>query len=49
VPFFVVDRAVGASGAQPPAVLLDLLRRARPEPAPVPVVAGGERCGPAGC
>jgi predicted DsbA family dithiol-disulfide isomerase len=29
VPFFVVDRAVGASGAQPPEVLVHLLRRAR--------------------
>src|SRR3712207_1039332 len=27
VPFFVVDRAIGAAGAQPPEVLLDLLRR----------------------
>ena len=27
VPFFVVDRALGASGAQPPEVLADLLRR----------------------
>ena len=26
VPFFVVDRRVGAAGAQPPAVLRELLR-----------------------
>jgi predicted DsbA family dithiol-disulfide isomerase len=29
VPFFVVDRAVGASGAHPPEALLELLRRGR--------------------
>jgi predicted DsbA family dithiol-disulfide isomerase len=28
VPFFVVDRAIGASGAQPPEVLAELLRQA---------------------
>jgi predicted DsbA family dithiol-disulfide isomerase len=27
VPFFVVDRAIAASGAQPPEVLGELLRR----------------------
>ena len=27
VPMFVVDRAIGASGAQPPEVMLELLRR----------------------
>ena len=31
VPFFVVDRAYGASGAQPPEALLELLRRAKAE------------------
>lgn len=49
VPFFVVDRAFGASGAQAPEVLLDLLRRgwdARPRMA---VVADGAACGPDGC
>ncbi len=30
VPFFVVDRKVGASGAQPPEALLELLREAWP-------------------
>ncbi len=49
VPFFVVDRRIGASGAQSPEVLLDLLRRARTEPPPVPVIATGEACGPDGC
>jgi predicted DsbA family dithiol-disulfide isomerase len=29
VPFFVVDRAYGASGAQPPETLLELLRQAK--------------------
>jgi predicted DsbA family dithiol-disulfide isomerase len=49
VPFFVVDRALGASGAQPPEVLGEMLRRgweARPRLA---VVADGEACGPDGC
>ena len=31
VPFFVVDRRFGASGAQPPDVLLKLLREAWPQ------------------
>ncbi|HEX2104740.1 MAG TPA: DsbA family oxidoreductase [Solirubrobacteraceae bacterium] len=49
VPFFVVDRALGAAGAQPPEVLSEMLRRgweARPRLA---VVADGEACGPDGC
>ena len=33
VPFFVADRAVGASGAQPPEILRRLLDQARPEAA----------------
>jgi predicted DsbA family dithiol-disulfide isomerase len=45
VPFFVVDRRFGASGAQPPEVLLELLRQAQP----VEVVADGATCGPDGC
>jgi predicted DsbA family dithiol-disulfide isomerase len=49
VPFFVVDRAFGASGAQPAEVLTDLLRRAHAERAAIPVVAGGDACGPDGC
>ena len=48
VPFFVVDRAFGASGAQPPDVLGDLLRHAW-EARPVEVVATGESCGIDGC
>jgi predicted DsbA family dithiol-disulfide isomerase len=49
VPFFVVDRALGASGAQPPEVLGELLVQgwaARPRMA---VVADGEACGVDGC
>ena len=46
VPTFVVDRALGVSGAHPPEALLELLREgwARRPPAPV-VLAGGEACG----
>jgi predicted DsbA family dithiol-disulfide isomerase len=49
VPFFVVDRAMGAAGAQPPEVLGELLRRGWATRAPIPVVTGGEACGPDGC
>lgn len=45
VPFFVVDRAVGASGAHPPDALLELLRQARAANPPIPVVAAGDTCG----
>jgi predicted DsbA family dithiol-disulfide isomerase len=46
VPTFVVDRALGVSGAHPPDALVELLREgwSRRAPAPV-VVAGGEACG----
>ena len=43
VPFFVVDRGFGASGAQPPEVLVGLLQRAREAQPPLTVVAG-EAC-----
>jgi predicted DsbA family dithiol-disulfide isomerase len=49
VPFFVVDRALGAAGAQPPEVLGELLRRAWDARPKVTVVAGGESCGVDGC
>ena len=50
VPFFVVDRALGASGAQPPEVLGELLRRGWEARQPVvQVVADGDACGPDGC
>jgi predicted DsbA family dithiol-disulfide isomerase len=49
VPFFVVDRAFGASGAQSPEILGELMRRAWEARPKVQVVAGGEACGPDGC
>jgi predicted DsbA family dithiol-disulfide isomerase len=49
VPTFVVDRALGASGAHPPEQLLKLLREGWANRAPVSVVTGGETCGPDGC
>lgn len=45
VPFFVVDRAIGASGAHPPGQLVELLRQARAANPPIPVAAAaGETC-----
>jgi predicted DsbA family dithiol-disulfide isomerase len=49
VPFFVVDRAFGASGAQPPEVLQGLLERAWEARPAVEVVTTGESCGVDGC
>jgi predicted DsbA family dithiol-disulfide isomerase len=50
VPFFVVDRAVGASGAQPPEVLRGMLEQAHEMAQPkLDVVAEGQVCGPDGC
>jgi predicted DsbA family dithiol-disulfide isomerase len=50
VPFFVVDRAVAASGAQPAEVLRGMLDQAWAAAHPqVPTVVGGEACGPDGC
>ncbi len=49
VPTFVVDRAIGVSGAHPPEALLALLREGWAKRAPVSVVAGGESCGVDGC
>jgi predicted DsbA family dithiol-disulfide isomerase len=49
VPTFVIDRALGASGAHPPAALLDLLRQGWSARVPVPVIAEGETCGVDGC
>jgi predicted DsbA family dithiol-disulfide isomerase len=42
VPTFVVDRAIGASGAHPPDQLRDLLRRGWARRAGVSVLTGGE-------
>jgi predicted DsbA family dithiol-disulfide isomerase len=44
VPFFVVDRAIGASGAHPPEALAELLRQARAANPPIPVAAAGDTC-----
>jgi predicted DsbA family dithiol-disulfide isomerase len=44
VPFFVVDRAVGASGAHPPEALLELLRQGHAANRPIPVTAAGDTC-----
>jgi predicted DsbA family dithiol-disulfide isomerase len=44
VPTFVVDRALGASGAHPPQALLQLLHQGWEQSQPVPVIAGGESC-----
>jgi predicted DsbA family dithiol-disulfide isomerase len=52
VPFFVVDRKYGVSGAQPADVLRQVLDKAWAERAPlIPVVGGGDAtvCGPDGC
>jgi predicted DsbA family dithiol-disulfide isomerase len=49
VPFFVVDRAIGAAGAQPPEVLEELLRRALPAEPAIPTVVGGDACDVDGC
>jgi predicted DsbA family dithiol-disulfide isomerase len=44
VPTFVVDRAIGASGAHPPEALNELLRQGWERRQPVTVIAGGETC-----
>jgi predicted DsbA family dithiol-disulfide isomerase len=55
VPFFVIDRKYGVSGAQPPQALLQVLEQAWNESHPVPTLAtiGGSDdegvCGPDGC
>jgi predicted DsbA family dithiol-disulfide isomerase len=49
VPFFVIDRAIGVPGAQPPELLVKALERAWKARRPLTVVKGGEACGPEGC
>ena len=54
VPFFVVDRRYGVSGAQPAEQLLAVLERAWTEGRPLTMVPadgvdGGDACGPDGC
>ena len=52
VPFFVIDRTYGVSGAQPADQLLQVLDRAWNETHPLTVVGSGgdaAACGPDGC
>jgi predicted DsbA family dithiol-disulfide isomerase len=51
VPTFVIDRALGASGAQPPDALLALLRQGWAARTPQPAIVGGDgdACGVDGC
>jgi predicted DsbA family dithiol-disulfide isomerase len=49
VPTFVVDRAIGSSGAHPPESLLGLLRQGWERSNPPLVVTGGDACGVDGC
>lgn len=49
VPFFVVDRKFGASGAQPPEALGELLRHAWEARPQIEVVTTGDSCGVDGC
>ncbi|GAA1003245.1 DsbA family oxidoreductase [Streptomyces thermogriseus] len=50
VPFFVIDRKYGVSGAQPAEVFTRALTQAWSERAPLTVVqGGGDVCGPDGC
>ena len=53
VPFFVVDRKYGVSGAQPPEQLLQALERAWAESHPTLTMVAGDdavdACGPDGC
>ncbi len=49
VPFFVVDRAYGASGAQPPEVLLQLLERAWADSHPLATVPPADGCDDGSC
>jgi predicted DsbA family dithiol-disulfide isomerase len=49
VPFFVVDRSMGAAGAHPPEALLQLLRRGWEARPALDVLATGETCDVDGC
>ncbi len=44
VPFFVADRAMGASGAHPAENLVEFLRQARAASPPIPVAAAADSC-----
>ncbi|MEO6886986.1 MAG: DsbA family protein, partial [Jatrophihabitantaceae bacterium] len=52
VPFFVIDRTYGVSGAQSPDTLLGVLQKAWAETHPLTMVSAGpdgDVCGPDGC
>jgi predicted DsbA family dithiol-disulfide isomerase len=49
VPFFVVDRAYGVSGAQSPEVLLELLERAWADSHPLATVPDADGCADGSC
>ncbi|MET8826149.1 DsbA family oxidoreductase [Streptomyces sp. NPDC004610] len=50
VPFFVLDRAYGVSGAQPAEVFTQALTQAWGERSPLRLIEdGGDTCGPDGC
>jgi predicted DsbA family dithiol-disulfide isomerase len=51
VPFFVIDRTYGLSGAQPAEAMPEVLRQAWSHAHPLQMVSGGDgdTCGPNGC
>jgi len=49
VPCFVIDRRMGAPGAQPAEVLAAFLQRGWAARSPLEGVASGDACGPGGC
>lgn len=49
VPFFVVDRTYGASGAQPPEVLLQILEKAWADSHPLMTVPAADGCDDGSC
>jgi len=50
VPFYVIDRKYGVSGAQPSETFVQILERAWSEAHPqLDLVGGGDACGPDGC
>ncbi|MDH6227569.1 DsbA family oxidoreductase [Streptomyces sp. MJP52] len=49
VPFFVIDRRYGVSGAQPAELFSQALAQAWGERSPLTVLSDGDACGPEGC
>jgi predicted DsbA family dithiol-disulfide isomerase len=49
VPFFVIDRRYGVSGAQPAELFSQALTQAWGERSPLTVLSDGDACGPDGC